>query len=152
MDGNKINSNCFYSIFAKKYNSHDCFKCIKKHKIIPRRCCLSAFMFLSPKTFLFISMILNLNFYSTSANRRKQKKLVFMENMHQSMSRNFEKSSSMLQSPQKYFFLLNSKKLPLCTMQYVLCSIFLDTTCLPKNRTSVFCFYFMCITIQPYFG
>ena len=33
MDGNKRNSNCFYSIFAKKRNSHCHFKYIE---IIPR--------------------------------------------------------------------------------------------------------------------
>ena len=66
-----LNLNCFYSIFAKKRNSHGHFKCIKKHKIIPRSCCLCAIMFLSSKIFLLISMILNLNcFYSIFAKKR----------------------------------------------------------------------------------
>jgi hypothetical protein len=42
-----LNLNCFYSIFAKKRNSHGHFKCRKKHKIISRSCCLSAIMMLS---------------------------------------------------------------------------------------------------------
>ena len=42
-----LNLNCFYSIFTKKRNSHGHFKCIKKHKIISRSCCLSAIMVLS---------------------------------------------------------------------------------------------------------
>ena len=50
-------------------------------------------------------MILNLNCcYSISANRRKQKDWFLWKNMHQSMSRNWENSSSMLQSPPKYLF------------------------------------------------
>ena len=62
--------NCFYSIFAKKH-SHGHFTCIKKPKIIPKSCCLSAIMFLSSKNFLLISMILNLNcFYSISVKKR----------------------------------------------------------------------------------
>ena len=51
MDGKEIN--CFYSIFAKKLKSHSHFRCIKKHKIIPKSCCFSAIMLLSPK-FCFI--------------------------------------------------------------------------------------------------
>jgi hypothetical protein len=55
MDGNKRNLNCFYSIFAKKCNSHGHFKYIKRHKIILRSCCLSAIMLLSHlKTFISI--------------------------------------------------------------------------------------------------
>ena len=60
MEGNKRNLNCFYSIFTKKRNSHGHFKCIKKAKIIPKSCCSSAIMLLSPNLFLFISIILNL--------------------------------------------------------------------------------------------
>ena len=37
------------------------------------------------------------------ANRRKQKDWFLWKNMHQSMSRNWENSSSMLQSLPKYF-------------------------------------------------
>ena len=70
MDGNKINLNCFFSIFAKKCNSHGHFKYIKKHKIIPRSCCISAIMLLSAKISLFISMVLSLNyFYSIFAKK-----------------------------------------------------------------------------------
>ena len=65
MDRNKRNLNCFYSIFAKKRNSHGHFVYIKKHKIIPRNCCFGVITLCSPKIFLSISMILNLNcFYS----------------------------------------------------------------------------------------
>ena len=42
-------------------------------------------------------------FYSISANRRKQKDWFLWKNTHQSMSRNWENSSSMLQLTQKYF-------------------------------------------------
>ena len=52
-----------------------------------------------------ISMILSLNcFYSISANRRKQKDWFLWKNMHQCMSRNWENTSSMLQSPPKELF------------------------------------------------
>ena len=52
-----------------------------------------------------ISMILTLNCcYSISANRRKQKDWFLWKNMHQSMSRNWENSSSLLQSPPKHLF------------------------------------------------
>ena len=54
---NRRNSNCFYSIFAKKCNSHCHFKCINKHKIKPRSCCLGAIMLFSPIVFYyFMSM------------------------------------------------------------------------------------------------
>ena len=53
MDGNKRNLNCFYSIFAKKHNSHSHFKYIKKHKIIPRNCCVGVITLCSPKKDLF---------------------------------------------------------------------------------------------------
>ena len=43
-------------------------------------------------------------FYSITANRRKQKDCFLWKNVHQSMSRNWENSSSMLQSPPKYLF------------------------------------------------
>ena len=39
-----------------------------------------------------------------SANKRKQKYWYLCKNMHESMSRNWKNSSSMLQSPQKYLF------------------------------------------------
>ena len=56
MDGNKRNLDCFYSIFAEKRESH--FKCIKKRKIVPRGCCLSAIMLLSPKNvFIYFNYI-----------------------------------------------------------------------------------------------
>ena len=104
MDGNKRNLNCFYSIFAKKRNSHGHFKYIKKHKILPRNFCFCVITLCSSNFFLLISMILNLNcFYSISANRRKQKNWFLWKNMHQSMPRNWENSSSMLQLPLKYF-------------------------------------------------
>ena len=50
-----LNLNGFYSIFAKKRNSHGHLKCTKKHKIIPRSCCLSATYYdvLTPKIFIF---------------------------------------------------------------------------------------------------
>ena len=56
---NKRILNFFYSIFAKKRNSQGHVKCIKKQRIIPRSCCLSAIMLLSHKTVLLFSMILN---------------------------------------------------------------------------------------------
>ena len=60
-----LNLNGFYSIFAKKCNSHGHFKYIKKHKIIPRNCCFCVITLCSSKTFLLISMIWKLNcFYS----------------------------------------------------------------------------------------
>ena len=37
----------FYSIYAKKRNSHGQFKCIKKLKFTPKSCCLSAIMLCS---------------------------------------------------------------------------------------------------------
>ena len=43
-------------------------------------------------------------FYSISAKRRKQKYRFLWKNMYQSTSRNWENSSSMLQSPPKYLF------------------------------------------------
>ena len=47
----------------------------------------------------------NLNcFYSISANRRKQNYWSLWKNMHQSMSRNWENSSSMLQSLKSFFY------------------------------------------------
>ena len=63
-------------------------------------CCSHYFFF-----FLCISMILNLNCcYSILANRRKQKDWFLWKNMHQCMSRNWENTSSMLQSPPKELF------------------------------------------------
>ena len=49
-----IEINCFYSIFAKKRNSHGHFKYIKKHKIIHRNCCSGVITLCSPKNFLVI--------------------------------------------------------------------------------------------------
>ena len=50
-------------------------------------------------------MVLNLTCcFSISANRCKQKDCFLWKNMRQSMSRNWENSSSMLQSPPKYLF------------------------------------------------
>ena len=51
--------NCFYSILAKKRNSHGYFKYIKKHKMLPRHCCFS----LCPPP--NISFLLNSNKSST---------------------------------------------------------------------------------------
>ena len=42
-----------YIIFAKKGISH--FKCIEKHKIIPRSFCLSAIMLISPHFFAYFN-------------------------------------------------------------------------------------------------
>ena len=42
-----LSLNCSHSIFTKKRNSHGLFKCIKKHKTIPRHCCFSAIMLCS---------------------------------------------------------------------------------------------------------
>ena len=71
--------NCFYSIMSNKHKQKDYFS-------------------------LCISIILNLNCcYSILANTRKQKDCFLWKNMNQSMSRNWENSSSMLQSPQKTF-------------------------------------------------
>ena len=47
-----LSLNCFYSIFTKKRNSHGHFKCINKHKVLPRSCSLSAIMLFSPKYFI----------------------------------------------------------------------------------------------------
>ena len=57
-----LNLNCFYSIFAKKLNSHGHFRYMKKHKIIPRNCCFSVITLCSPQIFLFL---LNSNKSST---------------------------------------------------------------------------------------
>ena len=37
-----LSLNGFYSIYAKKRDSHGQFKCIKNPKITPKSCCLSA--------------------------------------------------------------------------------------------------------------
>ena len=39
--------NGFYSIISKKCNSHGHLICIRKHKITPKSCCLSAIMLCS---------------------------------------------------------------------------------------------------------
>ena len=39
-----LNLNGFYSIYAKKRDSHGPLKCIKKLKITPKSCCLTAIM------------------------------------------------------------------------------------------------------------
>ena len=49
-------------------------------------------------------------FYSISENRCKQKDWFLWKNMHQSMSRNWENSSSMLQSSPKYFISIELNK------------------------------------------
>ena len=45
------NLNCFYSIYAKKRDSHGHLKCIKKLKITPRNCCSVVITLCSPKMF-----------------------------------------------------------------------------------------------------
>ena len=42
-----LNLNGFCSIFPKQRNSHGHLKCIKKHKITQKSCCLSAIMLCS---------------------------------------------------------------------------------------------------------
>ena len=42
-----LNLNGFYSIYAKKHDSHGQFKCIKNLKITPKSYCLSAIMLCS---------------------------------------------------------------------------------------------------------
>ena len=49
-----LNLNCFYSIFAKKCNSHGHFKYTQKNKIIPRNCCFSVITLCSPPKKLFL--------------------------------------------------------------------------------------------------
>ena len=50
-----LSLNCFYSIFAKKRNRNGHFKCIKKHKFMPRNCCLIVITLCSPpKKFISI--------------------------------------------------------------------------------------------------
>ena len=49
---------CFSCIFAKKRDSHDHFKCIKKHKTTPRNCCFSVITLCSPKKFQHIILTL----------------------------------------------------------------------------------------------
>ena len=91
MDWNKRNLNCFYSISAKKRKQKYCFLGENMHQSMSRNWEISSCMLQSPKTFLLISMILTLNcFCSVSANRHKQKDCFLWENMHQSMSRNWE--------------------------------------------------------------
>ena len=48
-----LNLNCFYSKSAKKRNSHGHFKCIKKHKSLPRNCCFIVITLCSPQKKLF---------------------------------------------------------------------------------------------------
>ena len=57
---NRRNLNCFYSIFAKKHNSHSHSKYIKNHKIIPRNCCFCVITLYSPKKKLLFSVHLTL--------------------------------------------------------------------------------------------
>ena len=69
MNGNKMNLNCFYSIFVKKRNSHGHFKYIKNIKLYLRIVVSVLSLCVHPKKFL--SMILNLNcFYSIFAKKR----------------------------------------------------------------------------------
>ena len=97
----------FYSILANKRNRSSHFKCIKKHKSIPRNYCFASITLFSPKKKICITLIFKLNcFYSKSANRRKQKDWVLWKNMHQRKPRNWENSCSMLQSHQNIYFLL----------------------------------------------
>ena len=42
-----LNLNGFYSIYAKKRDSHGHLKCVKKLEITPKSCCLSAIMLCS---------------------------------------------------------------------------------------------------------
>ena len=43
-----LNLNGFYSIYAKKRDSHGHLECIKKHKITPRNCCSVVISLCSP--------------------------------------------------------------------------------------------------------
>ena len=104
MDGNKRNLNCFYSISTNRRQQKDCFLGKNMHQSMSRNWEISN-MLQSPETFLLISMILTLNcFCSIFTNRHKQKDYFSWNNMHQSLSRNWENSSSMLWLPQKYSF------------------------------------------------
>jgi hypothetical protein len=103
--GNKRNLNCFYSVSANKCKQMDYLFTKNIHQSMPTNWENSSSMLQSPKFFLLISMSLSLNcFCSVSANRHKQKDCFLWKNMHQSMSRNWENSCSMLWSPPKYLF------------------------------------------------
>ena len=76
-DGGKIKKfKLFLQHFRKETQCHGHFKCVKKHKPIPKSCCLSGIMLLSLKTILLISMNFNdlklsLNcFYKIFAKKR----------------------------------------------------------------------------------
>jgi hypothetical protein len=77
---------CFYSIFAKKRNSHDHFKCIKKHKIIPRSCCFSAIMTCLPQKYLF-SIEIEISAIVISHGNCSDKQIKFLESIHNSISK-----------------------------------------------------------------
>ena len=78
----------------------------KKHKIIPRSCCLSAIMLLSPTTFLLISMVLNLNcFYKIFARKHNSHSHFKCRKKQKIISRSWFLSAIMLLS---YYFMLNS--------------------------------------------
>jgi hypothetical protein len=66
-----LNSNYFYSISAKKRNSHGHFKCIKKHKIMSRSCCLSAIMMLS---YYFMLNSINIPKYKSKCKSKQMQK------------------------------------------------------------------------------
>ena len=57
---NRRNLNCFYSIFAKKRNSHSHFEYIKNHKIKPRNYCFGVITLCSPLKILLLSVHLPL--------------------------------------------------------------------------------------------
>ena len=107
MDGNKRNLNCFYSILAKKRNSHGHFKYIKNHKIIPRNCCFGVITLCSPKNVLFISMIFNLNcFYSIFAKKRNSHGHFKCIKNHKTITRNCCFSVITLCSPKNFQHLI----------------------------------------------
>ena len=58
VDGNKRNLNCLYSISAKKHH----FKCISKHRIIPRSCCLSGWLLLY-RHLIFLNFFVNFGIF-----------------------------------------------------------------------------------------
>ena len=55
-----LNLDCFYSIFAKKRNSHGYFEYIKKYKSIPRNCCFGVINLCSPPKKYFHWIVINL--------------------------------------------------------------------------------------------
>ena len=77
---------CFYSIYAKKRNSQGHFKYIKKHKIIPRSCCLSAIMMCLPPKYLF-SIEIKISAIVISHANCSDKQIKFLQSIHNSISK-----------------------------------------------------------------